>query len=148
MVNTTAIEEIELFVEVVRIHRQANQSIGVAKNENVEEIDYGCGPSSGPVLDTGVYGDDDACAYEEGNDEYDEDVDDEYDDDLHVQADDMYHHSRLQIRFWKRSKGYLSLRMHYLVMYQISQMMMRDLMSQPLFSFTYHQHLVLNMLKT
>ena len=35
MVNTTAIEEIELFVEVVRINRQANQSMGVAKNENV-----------------------------------------------------------------------------------------------------------------
>ena len=87
MVNTTAIEEIELFVEVVRIHRQANQSMGVAENENVVEIDYGCGPSSGPVLDTGVYGDDDACAYEEGNDESDKDVDDEYDDDLHVQAD-------------------------------------------------------------
>ena len=52
------------------------------------EIDYGCGLSSGPVLDTRAYGDDDACAYEEVNDEYDEDVDDEYDDDyLHVQAD-------------------------------------------------------------
>ena len=87
MVNTTAIEEIELFVEVVRIHRQANQSMGVAENENVVEIDYGCGPSSGPILDTRVYEDDDACAYEEGNDESDEDVDDEYDDDLHVQAD-------------------------------------------------------------
>ena len=87
MVNTTAIKEIELFVEVVRIHRQANQSIGVAEIENVAEIDYGCGPSSGPVLDTGVYGDDDACAFEEGNDESDEDVDNEYDDDLHVQAD-------------------------------------------------------------
>ena len=61
---------------------------------------------------------------------------------------DMYHHSRLQIRFWRMSEGYLSLRMHYLVMYRISEMMMRDLMSQPLFSFTYHQHLVLNMLKT
>ena len=87
MVNTTAIEEIELFVQVVRIHRQANQYIGVAENENVAEIDYGFGPSSNPVLDTGVYGDDGACAYEEGNDESDEDVDDEYDDDLHVQAD-------------------------------------------------------------
>ena len=60
---------------------------------------------------------------------------------------DMYHHSRLQIRFWRMSKGYLSLRMHYLVMYRISQMM-RDQMSQPLFIFTHHQHLVLNMLKT
>ena len=87
MVNTNVIEEIELFVEVVRIHRQANQSIGVAEIENLVEIDYGCGPSSGLVLDTGAYGDDDACAYEEGNDESDEDVDDEYDDGLHVQAD-------------------------------------------------------------
>ena len=87
MVNTIAIEEIELFVEVVRIHRQANQSIGGAVHENVAEIDYGYGPSSGPVLDTGVYGDVDACAYEECNDESDEDVDDEYDDDLNVQAD-------------------------------------------------------------
>ena len=68
MVNTTAIEEIELFVKVIRIHRQANQSMGVAENENVIEINYGCGPSSGPVLDTGIYGDDDGCAYEEGND--------------------------------------------------------------------------------
>ena len=82
MVNTTVIEEIELFVEVVIIHRQTNRSIGVAEIENLAEIDYGCGPSSGPVLDTGAYGDDDACAYEEGNDESDE-----YDDDLHVQAD-------------------------------------------------------------
>ena len=61
---------------------------------------------------------------------------------------DMYHHSIPQIRFWRMSKGYLSLRMHYLVMYRLSQMMMRDQMSQPLFSITYHQHLVLNMLKT
>ena len=61
--------------------------MGVAENENVVEIDYGYGPSSGPVLDTRVYGDDDACAYEEGNDESDEDVDDEYDEDFHVQAD-------------------------------------------------------------
>ena len=86
MVNTTVIEEIELFVEVVRIHRQENRSIGVAEIENLAEIDHGCGPSSGPVLDTGAYGDDDACAYEEGNDESGED-DDEYDDDLHAQAD-------------------------------------------------------------
>ena len=87
MVNTTVIKEIELFIEVVRIHRQENRSIGGAEIENLAEIDYGCGPSSGPVLDTGAYGDDDdAYAYEEGNDESGED-DDEYDDDLHVQAD-------------------------------------------------------------
>ena len=35
MVNTTAVEEIKLFVEVVLINRQANQSMGVAENENV-----------------------------------------------------------------------------------------------------------------
>ena len=87
MVNTTTIEEIELFVEVVRINRQANQCMGITENENVVEIGYGYGLSSDPVLDTGLYGDDDACAYEEGNDESDEDVDDEYDEDLHVQAD-------------------------------------------------------------
>ena len=73
-------------MEVVRIHRQENRSISVAEIENLAEIDHGCGPSSGPVLDTGAYGDDDGCAYEEGNDESGED-DDEYDDDLHVQAD-------------------------------------------------------------
>ena len=49
------------------------------------EIDHGCGPSSGPVLDTEAYGDDDVCAYEEGNDESGED-DDEYDDYLHAQV--------------------------------------------------------------
>ena len=85
MVNTTVIEEIELFVEVVRIHRQEDRSIGVAEIEHLAEIDHGCGPSSGPVLDTGAYGDDDACAYEEGNDESGED-DDEYDDYLHAQV--------------------------------------------------------------
>ena len=126
MVNTTAIEEIELFVEVVRIPRQA--------------VDYGCGPSSDPILDTGVYGDDDACAYEEGNDESDEDVDDEYDDDLHVQADGHVSSFQTTNQVLKNKQGILSLRMHYLVMYRISQMM-RDLMSQPLFSFTYHQPL-------
>ena len=41
-----------------------NQYVGghidllVRENYNVVEFDYGCGPSSGPVPDTGVYGDD------------------------------------------------------------------------------------------
>ena len=87
MVNTTVIEEIELFVEVVRINRQANESIGFVEIENLAELDRGCGPSSGPVLDTGAYGDDDACGYEEGNDKSDENVNDENDDDLQVEAD-------------------------------------------------------------
>ena len=63
-----------------------NQSVGgyldllVRENDNVVEFDYGCGPSSGPVLDTdrcGVFGDVEDCEYEEANDEPDEDVDNE-----------------------------------------------------------------------
>ena len=89
MVNKTSIEEIELYIEVVRVKPQVNQSMGghidllVCDNYNVVEFDSGCGPSSTPVLDTGVYGDDEDCAYEEA----DEDVDDESNGDADVQAD-------------------------------------------------------------
>ena len=81
MVNTTGIEEIELYIEVVRVKPQVNQYVGghidllVRENYNVAEFYYGCGPSSGPVPDIGVYGDDEDYAYEEANDESDEDVD-------------------------------------------------------------------------
>ena len=91
MVNTTNIEEIELYIEVVRVKPQVNQSMGdhidllVCENYNVVEFDYGCEPSSDPVPDTGVYGDDEDYAYEE--DEFDEDVDDESHGDADVQAD-------------------------------------------------------------
>ena len=93
MVNTTSFEEIELYIEVVRVKPQVNQSVGghidllVRENYNVVEVDYGCGPSSGPVPDTGLYGDDENCAYEEANDESDEDVDDDSNRDLDVQID-------------------------------------------------------------
>ena len=69
-----------------------NQSVGghinllVRENYNVAEFDYGCGLSSSPIPDTGVYGDDEDYTYEEANDEYDEDVDDESNGDLDVQA--------------------------------------------------------------
>ena len=92
MVNTTSIEEIELYIEVVRVKPQVNQFVGghidllVHDNYNVAEFDYGCGPSRGPVSDTRVYGDDEYCAYEEANDESDEDVDDESNGDTDVQA--------------------------------------------------------------
>ena len=92
MVNTTSIEEIELYIEVVRVKAQLNQSVDghidliVRDNYNVAEFDYGCGPSSGPVPDTGVYGDDEDCAYEEANDESDQHVDYESNEDLDVQA--------------------------------------------------------------
>ena len=93
MVNTTSIEEIELYIEVVQVKPQVNQSVGVhidllvRYKYNVAEFDYGCGPSSSPVSDTRVYGDDEDCAYKEANDESDEDVDDESNGDLDVQAD-------------------------------------------------------------
>ena len=75
MVNTTSIEEIELYIEVVQVKPQVNQFVGghidllVRDNYYVVEFDYGCGPRSDPVPDTGVYGDDEDCAYEEANDE-------------------------------------------------------------------------------
>ena len=62
----------------------------VCENDNVAEFDYGCGPSSGPTLDTdrcGVYGDDENCDYEEANDESDKDVDDESNGELDVKTD-------------------------------------------------------------
>ena len=82
LVNTTDMEEIELYIEVVRVKPQVNQSVGaytnllVGENDNVVELDYGCGPSNAPTLDTDrceVYGDDEDCEDEKANDEYDED---------------------------------------------------------------------------
>ena len=93
IVNTTSIEEIELNIEVVQVKPQVNQYVGghinllVCDNYNVAEFDYGCGPSSGLVSDTGVYGDDEDCDYEEDNDESNEDVVDESNGDADVQAD-------------------------------------------------------------
>ena len=96
MVYTTGMEEIELYIEVVRVKSQVNQSVGdytnllVRENDNVVEFDYGCGPSSSPTSDTdrcGAYGNDEDCEYEEANVEYNEDVDDGYNGDFDVQAD-------------------------------------------------------------
>ena len=53
LVNATDIEEIELYIEVVRVKPQVNQSVGaytnllVRENDNVAELDYGYGLSSG-----------------------------------------------------------------------------------------------------
>ena len=94
LVNTTAIDEIELYIEVVRVKAQVNQSVGghvhllVHDNYNVAKFDNGCGPSRGPVSDTGVFGVDEERAYEERNDEYDDDVDDDCNGDADVEADE------------------------------------------------------------
>ena len=63
------------------------QSVGghvdlfVRENYNVAQSDYGCGPSTGAVPNTGPNGDDEDNVDEEGSDEYDEDVNDECDED-------------------------------------------------------------------
>ena len=94
LVNTTTIEDIELYVEVVRVKALANQYVDghvdlmVRDNYDVQEFDYGCGPSRGPIPETGVFRVDEDRAYEKGNDEYDEDVDDECNGDADVEADE------------------------------------------------------------
>ena len=91
MVNTTGMEEIELYIEVVRVKPQVNQSMGgytdllVHENDNVVEFDYGCGCSNGPAPDEEA--NDESEEDEEANDESDEDVDDESNGDLDVQVD-------------------------------------------------------------
>ena len=54
MVNTTSMEEIELYIEVVRVKSQVNQFGGgytdllIYENDNVAKFDYGYGSSTGP----------------------------------------------------------------------------------------------------
>ena len=101
LVNTTTIEDIELYIEVAQVKALVNQSVGghvdllVCNNHNVPEFDYGCWPSSDPIPDTRFLGVDEDCTYEEGNDEYDEDVDDDCNEDADVEAVDMHHPSKL-----------------------------------------------------
>ena len=92
LVNTIGIEEIELFLKLVQVKPQVNQSVGtyidllLEGNDNVEELEYGCGLSSSPVAVTDrceVYRADEDCEDQEG----DEDGDDESDGDGDVQAD-------------------------------------------------------------
>ena len=96
LVNTTSMEEIELYIEVIRVKPQVNQSVGaytdllVGVNDNVAELVYGYGPSSAPTLDTDrceVYEDDEDCEDKEPNDEFDDDGDDESNGDIDVQVD-------------------------------------------------------------
>ena len=128
LVNTTTIKEIELYIEVVRVKAQVNQSVGghvdllVRDNYNVTEFDYGCGPSSGLVPDTGVFGVDEDRAYEEGNDEYDDDVDDDCNGDADVEADGHALSFRTLDQVLENEQ-YMSLSKHHLVMYQITLML-------------------------
>ena len=92
LVNTDGMEEIELYLKVVCVKPQVNQSVGtytellLGGNVNVEELDYGCGPSTALIVVTDrceVYEDDEDCEDEEG----DQDGDDEGDGDGEVQVD-------------------------------------------------------------
>ena len=65
----------------------------VGGNDNVAELDYGCGPSSAPTPDTDrceVYGDYEDCEDKEANDESDEDGDDESKGNIDVQVDEHF----------------------------------------------------------
>ena len=152
LVNTTTIEEIELYIKVVRVKAQLNQSVGghadifVRDNDNVAQFDYGCGPSSGPILDQ----------MEMMKTVQMKNVMMNMVKMLMMNAMemmgmlkliDMHHSFELSTKFWRMNNGYMSLHKHHLVMYQITQMM-RHWMRHPLLPTTYHQHLNFNMLKT
>ena len=85
-------EEIELYVQLVRVKPQVNQSAGtyinllLGGNFNVEELKYGCGPSSAsiPITDISEVNEYDQDCEDEA---CDEDGDDESDGDGDVQAD-------------------------------------------------------------
>ena len=91
LVDTAGMEEIELYVQLVRVNPQVNQLVGTyinllfGGNFNVEKLDYGCGPSSALVVVI------DRCEVNENDQDYedevgDEDGDDERDGDGNVQA--------------------------------------------------------------
>ena len=95
LVNTTGMEEIELYIEIVQVKPQVNEYVGayidllVGGNDNVAKLEYGCGPNRVPTLDTDrckVYGDDEDFEDEEANDESDEDGDNESNGNIDVQA--------------------------------------------------------------
>ena len=82
LVNTTRFDKIELYLELVRVKPQVNKSLVtyinflLGGNDNVEELDYKCGLSSAAVALTDrceVYGDDEECEDEEGDNETERD---------------------------------------------------------------------------
>ena len=87
LVDTARMEEIEFYVQLVRVKPQVNQLVDtyinllLQGNFNVEELDYGCGPSSALVVVTdrcevneNDHNCEDEADDEDGNDESDGDV--------------------------------------------------------------------------
>ena len=133
MVNTTSIKEIELYIEVVQVKPQVNQYMGdhidllIRDNYNVVEFDM--------VVSL--------VAVQYRILEYMEMMKTEVMKKLMInlmkmlmmnlmetqmlKLMDMYHPSRFSIKFWRMSKGYMSLPLQHLVMYRITQMLRNHL---------------------
>nr|CAN72488.1 hypothetical protein VITISV_020886 [Vitis vinifera] len=89
LVNTFGIDEIELYIEQVLVRPQVRrQLLGnfthllLGENDNVEEFEYGCGPSSAPVAMTyecRAYENDEECESQEGDDQSEREEDVQYD---------------------------------------------------------------------
>ena len=84
LVKTVGMEEIDLYLQLVHVKPQVNQSVCaytnllLGGNFNVMELDYGCGPSRAPVIVTNKcevnkdYQDcEDEASDEDGDDESD-----------------------------------------------------------------------------
>ncbi|WJZ81594.1 hypothetical protein VitviT2T_001430 [Vitis vinifera] len=88
LVNTFGMDEIELYIEQVPVQpRERGQFLGnftqllLGQNDNVEEFEYGCGPSSAPV----------AMTYECRADENEEECESQEGDDQSERAEDVQH---------------------------------------------------------
>ncbi|RVW12194.1 hypothetical protein CK203_084241 [Vitis vinifera] len=88
LVNTFGMDEIELYIEQVPVQPQVRgQLLGnftqllLGQNDNVEEFEYGCGPSSAPV----------AMTYECRADEDEEECESQEGDDQSERAEDIQH---------------------------------------------------------
>ena len=140
LVDTAGMEEIELYLKLVRVKRQVNQPVStytdslLKENDNAEELDNGCGISSAPVIVTNrceVYGDDEDCEDYEG----DEDGDDESDGDRDVQVHGHVSSFLTLHQLMENEQGYMSMWMWQVVMSKITQIL-RTEKSHPLLSIT------------
>ncbi|RVW78764.1 hypothetical protein CK203_050964 [Vitis vinifera] len=90
LVNTFGMDEIELYIKQVPVRPQVRrQLLGnfthllLGENDNVEEFEHGCGPSSAPVAMTyecRAYENDEECESQEGDDQSEKAEDVQYDD--------------------------------------------------------------------
>ena len=96
LVNTFGMDEIELYIEQVLVQaRVRGQLLGnlthllLGENDNVEEFEYGCGPSSAPV----------AMTYECREDEDEEECEPQEGDDESEGAEDVQHDGNETFKF-------------------------------------------------